>query len=108
MIHLLLAVIYVSFISLGLPDSLLGPADADVDDLGGVHVGVVVQLVEGRAAGELVVAEVRVVVQMGVKVLCQQRFGNFRTEVPQIDAQGIAAGFFQVVQSLYHIEWRLR
>ena len=42
-----------------------------------------------------------------VKVLCQQRFGNFRTEVPQIDAQGIAAGFFQVVQSLYHVDLTL-
>ena len=35
MIHLLLAVIYVSFISLGLPDSLLGAAwPRSIRDLG--------------------------------------------------------------------------
>ena len=42
MIHLLLAVIYVSFISLGLPDSLLGAAWPSIyqgfGEIGRAHV----------------------------------------------------------------------
>lgn len=39
-----------------------------------------------------------------VKVLCQQRLGDLRTKVAQIDAQRIASGFFQIVQRLYHVD----
>lgn len=37
-------------------------------------------------------------------MLCQQCLGDLRTEVAQIDAQRIAAGFFQIVQRLYHVD----
>ena len=42
-----------------------------------------------------------------VEVLGQQGFGNFRTEVAQIDAQRIAAGFLDILQRLHHVDFAL-
>ena len=42
-----------------------------------------------------------------VKVLGQQGFRNLRTEVAEIDAEGVAAVCFDVVQGIYHINFGL-
>ena len=40
-------------------------------------------------------------------MLCQKCLGNFRTEVAKVYAEGITACFFDVFQSLYHVDLAL-
>ena len=40
-----------------------------------------------------------------VKVFCQKCFGNFRTEVSKVYTKRITAGFFDILQSLNHLNF---
>ena len=42
-----------------------------------------------------------------VKVLCQQSFGNFRSEISEIYAQRIASRLLNIFQCVYHIDFAL-
>lgn len=45
-----------------------GSTDPDMSDLGGIHVGIIVDPIERRTPGQFIITEMGVVVQMGVKV----------------------------------------
>lgn len=58
-----------------------GPADPDVGNLRGIHIRIVVNSVERRATGQFIIAEMRVIVQVGIKVqdadFLGMAFGDF-------------------------------